>query len=90
MEASDEDVNVDEGRDGNGATFCVSQAVLDLPAGRYTIDATDARTGAVLSRESAASPPLVVGVPRRARGVLLQIAAAAAVHRGIAMTRVTP
>jgi hypothetical protein len=56
--------------------FAVSQAVLDLPAGRYVIECVEARSGAVVARESAAAPPLVIGLPRRNTGLLVEIAPA--------------
>jgi len=48
------------------------QMVLDKPAGRYMVDVFDL-DGTCLSRESAAAPPLVVGLPRVADTVLVQV-----------------
>ncbi len=42
----------------------LEQAVLDVPAGRYAVATADAARGAWVASESAAAPPLVIGVPR--------------------------
>jgi hypothetical protein len=66
--------------DGAGA-FSVSQALLNLPPGRYLVDivsgARDGEAdgaGAVVSRESASASPLVIGLPRRRGPLLVSIA----------------
>ena len=49
------------------------QCVLDLPAGRYLVEALDTRSRTWVSCESAAGAPLVVGVPFTGRPVLVCI-----------------
>ena len=51
----------------------MGQATLDLPGGRYVVDALDTVTGAWISREVGTAPPLVIGLPRRNGPVLLRI-----------------
>lgn len=53
----------------------MGQAILDLPPGHYVVDVLDPATGALLSRETATAPPLVIGLPRRGRAVAVRIAA---------------
>ncbi len=50
-----------------------SQVTLDLPAGRYVIDALDAAAGTWFGRESAAGGPLVAGLPYAGGPVLLVV-----------------
>jgi hypothetical protein len=47
------------------------QCVLDLPAGRYIVEALDTRDHAWVSCESAAGAPLVAGLPFTGRPVLM-------------------
>jgi hypothetical protein len=47
------------------------QSVLDLPAGRYIVESLDTRSHTWVSCESAAAPPLVIGVPFTGRPVLV-------------------
>jgi len=49
------------------------QCVLDLPAGRYMVEALDTRSHTWVSCESAAGAPLVVGLPFTGRPVLVCI-----------------
>ncbi len=56
----------------------MGQAVIDVPEGRYTVDSYDVEARTWVSRESAASPPLVIGVSHRAGAVLLRVTRAAA------------
>jgi len=56
-------------------TEAMDQAVLDLPPGHYVVDVVDAATGALLSRETATAPPLVIGVPWRGGAVAVRITA---------------
>jgi len=56
-------------------TEAMGQAVLDLPPGHYVVDVVDAATGALLSRETATAPPLVIGVPSRGGAVAVRITA---------------
>lgn len=58
---------------GAGGEAGMDQVVIDAPAGRYIVDMRDATTGAVLSRESAGGPPLVLGVPSRGVPVVAEI-----------------
>jgi hypothetical protein len=53
----------------------MDQAVLDAAPGRYVVDVFDVATGALLSRETAAAPPLVIGLPRRNGPVAVRITA---------------
>jgi hypothetical protein len=53
----------------------MGQAVLDLPEGRYSVEVLDAESGACLSRESTAAPPLVIGVPHAGGPVIVRIEA---------------
>jgi hypothetical protein len=46
------------------------QCVLDLPEGRYIVETLDTRSHAWVSCESAAGPPLVIGLPYTGRPVL--------------------
>ena len=46
------------------------QCVLDLPAGRYIVEALDTRSHTWVSCESAAGAPLVIGLPFTGRPVL--------------------
>ncbi len=50
-----------------------SQVVLELPAGRYFVEALDADTGSWISRESAAGGPLVAGLPFTGGAVLVLV-----------------
>jgi hypothetical protein len=59
---------------GDEDTVALGQASLDVPAGRYVIDGFDTVTRTWISRESAAAPPLVIGLPRRGGPVLLRLA----------------
>ena len=49
------------------------QVVLDLPAGRYLIDTFDPASRTCVARESAAAPPLVIGLVHTGTPVLLWI-----------------
>jgi hypothetical protein len=51
----------------------MGQASLAVPAGRYVIDVLETVTRTWLSREAAAAPPLVIGLPRRAGPLLARI-----------------
>jgi hypothetical protein len=51
-----------EPRPEPGRTF-PSQMILDVPRGRYLVDALDASARTWLSRESAEGGPLVIGLP---------------------------
>lgn len=53
----------------------MDQAVLEAPPGRYAVDVFDAATGALLSRETATAPPLVIGLPRRNGPVAVRVTA---------------
>lgn len=46
------------------------QCVLDVPPGRYLVEALDTRSHTWVSCESAAAAPLVIGVPFTGRPVL--------------------
>jgi hypothetical protein len=63
-----------EPRRRRGETF-PSQVVLDLPPGRYFVDALDVRSNQWISRESAGGGPLVAGVPYTGNPVLVWIRA---------------
>ncbi len=51
----------------------MSQAVIDVPAGRYLVDVHDIAARTWRSRESAAAPPLVIGVPAADGPVVLTL-----------------
>jgi hypothetical protein len=63
-----------EARAGEGETF-PSQVILDLPPGRYFVDALDVRSRQWISRESAAGGPLVAGLPFTGSPILAWIKA---------------
>jgi hypothetical protein len=55
----------------------MEQAVLDLPAGRYIVDIFDvASDHRLISRETAAASPLVIGLPCRGVPLLVRISEA--------------
>lgn len=56
-----------------GNELTIDQMVLELPEGRYLVESYDVEARAWVGRESAASPPLVIGVPHRAGAVLLRV-----------------
>ncbi|MDO8834620.1 MAG: hypothetical protein Q7V01_03450 [Vicinamibacterales bacterium] len=56
-----------------GARPTGGQFVIDVPAGRYTVDILDTRTHAWCSRESAAAAPLVAGLPVTGGAVLVRL-----------------
>lgn len=56
-----------------GARAQGGQVVVDVPTGRYMVDVLDTGAHAWFSRESAAAPPLVVGLPGTGRAVLARI-----------------
>jgi hypothetical protein len=60
---------------GGVAGIAASQAVLNAPPGRYAIDTIDPGTGQTVAREIASAAPLVIGLPRRGRSVVLRIEA---------------
>ncbi len=51
----------------------LAQVVLAAPPGRYVSDAFDVERRAWVARETAASPPLVLGVPAAAGAVVLRL-----------------
>lgn len=53
------------------------QVVLDVPPGRYFIDTFDPASRACVARESAAAPPLVIGLAHAGAPALLWIRPAA-------------
>jgi len=61
-----------EPRLGAGESF-PSQLILDVPGGRYFVDALDAGSGDRISRESAAGGPLVAGIPAGGGPILVSI-----------------
>ncbi len=61
-----------EPRLGAGESF-PSQLILDVPGGRYFVDAFDAGSGDRISRESAAGGPLVAGIPATGSAILVSI-----------------
>ena len=56
-----------------GARAGTGQFVLNVPPGRYMIDLLDTRAPAWYSRESAAAPPIVAGLPGTGAPVLARI-----------------
>ena len=61
-----------------GSEPAMGQTVLDVPEGRYLVESYDVETRSWVSRESAQSPPLVIGIPRRAGPVVLRVTRTAA------------
>ena len=54
----------------------MGQAGPNLPPGRYVVEAHDVERHGWIAQETAAAPPLVVGVPRRAGAVILRLSRA--------------
>ncbi len=55
----------------------MGQAVLDVPAGRYLVDTYDVAERNWRTLESAAAPPLVIGVPRCDHAIVVRVRAVA-------------
>lgn len=53
----------------------MGQVVLDMPHGRYVVDALEPTTGLCYSRETTAASPLVLGVSRGSGSVAIRIEA---------------
>ena len=59
----------------------MEQAVLDVPAGRYLVDTYDVAERSWRALESAAAPPLVIGVPRCDDAIVVRVSSCQARHR---------